>query len=130
MMGKDRSESQKRKVKITGGFFAMPSNLLASPAFRNLSPWAVKLYFHMAGQYHGRNNGRLTAVYSELLRDLAFLSPTRIVNAKRELIEKGFIKQTAIGNKRTKEPDRFAILKPSLGIDWTANMDDTAMEPP
>ncbi|MBR7069335.1 MAG: hypothetical protein IKI30_02665 [Oxalobacter sp.] len=128
-MGVDRSRRQKQKRKEQG-FYASPRNLLKSPDFRELSAWAVKLYFHFASQYNGYNNGKLTAVYSELLRDLAFLSPTRIVNAKRELTEKGFIRQTAIGNKRTKEPDRFAILKPSLGIDWTANADNIAMKPP
>ena len=129
-MGVDRDRRRKRKLKINGGFFAMPTKLLKSPGFRKLSPWAVKLYCHIASQFDGFNNGKLTAVYSELRRDWGFGSDSTISKVKKELLDAGFIRKTALGNRRSRVPDRFAILKPSFHIDWTADMDETAIEPP
>ncbi len=126
-MGIDRNRRQKQKRKEQA-FFSIPTSLLNAPHFRNLSPRAVKLFFHMAGQYNGYNNGRLTAVYSELLNDWGFKTPKHIRPAKDELVAAGLIKQTAIANRRTQEPDRYAItFKPD---DWTADMEETAIEPP
>lgn len=126
-MGIDRSRKQKQKRKERA-FFSIPTSLLNAPHFRNLSPRAVKLFLHMAGQYNGHNNGKLTAVYLELLKGGGFKAPKHIKPAKDELVAAGLIKQTAISNRRTQEPDRYAItFKP---VDWTADMEETAIEPP
>lgn len=125
-MGIDKARKQKQRQKFDQ-FFGLPITLLKAPHFQRLSGNAVKLLCHLGGQYNGYNNGKLTIVYSELKANWSWSSHT-VKRAKCELISAGLIKQTAIGNRRSKEPDRYMLgFRPK---DWSADVDMKAIPPP
>lgn len=125
-MGKDCQRKQKQKATFSGPFAGIPIKTVEK--LLQLNPWAIKLYLHLLRQYDGYNNGKMTCVYSELLNKKIFNSETTIKKAKDNLLQAKLIKQTAISNRRSKKPDRFAVT--DRLIDWTSDMDKTEIKPP
>jgi hypothetical protein len=80
----------------SGGFFALPHAVMASPAFRNLSAHGVKLLCDLGGQYRGSNNGDLGAAW-RVMNPLGWRSRDTLTRALRELIDAGLIEQTRQG---------------------------------
>ena len=76
----------------SGGFFALPHAVMASPAFRNLSAHGVKLLCDLGGQYRGANNGDLGAAW-RVMNPLGWRSRDTLSRALRELIDAGLIEQ-------------------------------------
>lgn len=80
----------------SGGFFALPHAVMASPAYRSLSAHAVKLLCDMGGQYRGSNNGDLGAAW-RVMQPLGWRSRDTLGRALRELTDAGLIEQTRQG---------------------------------
>lgn len=99
--------SSKKKWKAAaasrdaGGFVAMPWVVLDSPAYQSLSHPARGLLMEFARQYVRDNNGRLLASVA-YLKTRGWKSCSVIDRAKKELIEAGFIYETAKGQRPSK----------------------------
>ncbi len=93
--------------RIKGGFLMIPHEVLRSPAYRSLSPSAVKLLVDIAGQYNGKNNGDLTACMA-LMKPRGWRSTSTLNRAKRELLSGGLIEQTRQGGMNL-GPNLYAI---------------------
>jgi len=89
---------RKKKTKIVGGFLALPHAVLNCPAFRSLSPKAVKLLVDMGCQYNGKNNGDLCVAW-KIMRPRGWKSEQTLQAAKNELLEAGFIAETRKGQR-------------------------------
>lgn len=84
-----------------GGFVALPWSVLDCPAYARLSHPARSLLWEFARQYVRDNNGRLLAsgVY---LAKRGWRSQDVVTRAKRELLDAGFIHETAMGHRPNK----------------------------
>lgn len=80
----------------SGGFFALPHAVMASPAFRGLSAPAVKMLCDLGGQYRGANNGDLSAAW-RIMQPKGWRSRDTLSRAIRELRDAGLIEQTRQG---------------------------------
>ncbi len=80
----------------SGSFFAIPHAVMASPAFKNLSGYAVKMLCSLGGQYRGSNNGDLGAAW-RVMQPQGWRSRDTLLRALRELIDAGMIEQTRQG---------------------------------
>ena len=99
--------SSKKKWKAAaasrdaGGFVAMPWAVLDSAAYQALGHPAKALLMEFARQYVRDNNGRLLASMA-YLKERGWRSNDVISRAKKELIEAGFIHETAKGQRPSK----------------------------
>ena len=84
-----------------GGFIALPWSVLDCPAYGRLSHPARGLLLEIARQFVRDNNGRLLASRAYLSKR-GWKSADTITNAKRELLESGFIFQTVMGHRPNK----------------------------
>lgn len=84
-----------------GGFIALPWAVLDCPAYGRLSHPARGLLLEIARQFVRDNNGRLLASRAYLSKR-GWKSADTITNAKRELLESGFIFQTVMGHRPNK----------------------------
>jgi hypothetical protein len=84
-----------------GGFVAMPWAVLDSVAYQALGHPAKALLMEFARQYVRDNNGRLLASMA-YLKGRGWRSNDVISRAKKELIEAGFIHETAKGQRPNK----------------------------
>lgn len=91
---------------MNGAFAALPHAVLESPGFISLSPYAVKLLVDLMLQYRGKNNGDLTMAWS-VMAARGWRSKASLYNARKELLEAGFILLTRQGGKRV--PSLYAI---------------------
>ena len=105
------------RKKSGAGFLMLHHDLMRSERFLSLSGNALKVYLWIAEQYDGKNNGNLTAVYSDIKKQMGLVSDTTL-RALAELEGKSFIYRTALGNKETNEPSRYAVTTPSWKIDF------------
>lgn len=101
-MGIDRSNRKKGDSgRDGGGFVALPWSVLDCPAYVRLSHPARGLLLEFARQYVRNNNGRLLGSYA-YLEPRGWTSKDVITRAKRELLEAGFIFETAKGQRPNK----------------------------
>lgn len=101
-MGIDRSQRKKGDAgRDGGGFVALPWSVLDCPAYARLSHPARGLLMELARQFVRDNNGRLLASYA-YLEPRGWASKDVITRAKRELLEAGFIFETARGQRPNK----------------------------
>lgn len=101
-MGIDRSKRKKSDSgRDGGGFVALPWSVLDCPAYARLSHPARGLLLEFARQYVRDNNGRLLGSYA-YLGPRGWASKDVITRAKRELLEAGFIFETAKGQRPNK----------------------------
>ena len=84
-----------------GGFIALPWSVLDCPAYARLSHPAKALLFEVARQFVRDNNGRML-LSRAYLATRGWKSADTITNAKRELLEGGFIFQTVMGHRPNK----------------------------
>lgn len=84
-----------------GGFIALPWTVLDCPAYARLSHPAKALLVEVARQFVRDNNGRmlLSRVY---MARRGWKSADTLTNAKRELLDGGFIFQTVMGHRPNK----------------------------
>ncbi len=84
-----------------GGFIALPWSVLDCPAYARLSHPAKALLFEVARQFVRDNNGRLLLSRAYMAKR-GWKSADTLTNAKRELLEGGFIFQTVMGHRPNK----------------------------
>jgi hypothetical protein len=96
-MANGRNPGRKRDTRRDpGGFVAIPWSVLDSPAYFELWHPAKALLMELARQCKPGNNGRLL-LSSRYLRSRGWKSPRVIGQAKRELLQGGFIHETVKG---------------------------------
>ena len=95
-MAYQRKRIKNRRDK--GTFSALPHEVLDSPAYRSLSSKAVKCLIDIFRSYYGSNNGDLSCTYS-LMQHRGWKSKNHLDNARKELLEKGFIVLTRQGGR-------------------------------
>jgi DNA-binding MarR family transcriptional regulator len=83
---------------LRGPFLAIPKRVLNSEEFGRLNAYEVKLLIEIARQFNGRNNGDLSAAFSQL-RLRGFRSPSTLQRAKQGLVDKGWLYVTRHGGK-------------------------------
>jgi len=94
----------RRKVdsgRDAGGFVALPWSVLDSAAYQGLSHPARSLLMELARQYVRGNNGSLLTS-NAYLGTRGWKSHDTITRAKRELIDAGFVHETAKGQRPNK----------------------------
>jgi hypothetical protein len=84
-----------------GGFIALPWSVLDSPAYALLSHPAKSLLLEVARQYHKDDNGRMLLSRAYMMKR-GWKSADTLTNAKRQLLELGFIYQTVMGHRPNK----------------------------
>jgi hypothetical protein len=101
-MGNDRSKRRKGDTgRDGGGFVALPWSVLDCPSYARLSHPARSLLMEFARQFVRNNNGRLLASFAHL-GPRGWKSKDVITRAKRELMDAGFIFETAKGQRPNK----------------------------
>ena len=84
-----------------GGFIALPWAVIDCPAYACLSHPAKALLLEVARQFHKDDNGRML-LSRAYLATRGWKSADTITNAKRELLDGGFIFQTVMGHRPNK----------------------------
>ena len=85
----------------SGAFIAMPWSVLDCPAYARLSHPAKALLFEVARQFVKDNNGRLL-ISRAYMAKRGWKSSDTITNAKRQLLDGGFIYETVMGHRPNK----------------------------
>ena len=93
MAGK-RKHGHRQHVK--GQFLALPKVVIESPDFSLLSGAAVKLLIQVAAKFNGKNNGDLSATYTDL-SSRGWRSKSTLARKLRELEDRGFLLKTRHG---------------------------------
>lgn len=107
-----------------GGFIALPWTVLDCPAYARLSHPAKALLLEVARQFVRDNNGRMLLSRAYLI-NRGWKSSDTISNAKRELLDGGFIYQTVMGHRPNKA-SWYAVTW--LGLDKLPGYDTGASE--
>lgn len=80
----------------TDSFLMLPHALIECANWRAMSPYAVKLFIDLYGQYRGTNNGDFTAAW-KIMRPKGWRSKATLQKALRELQWFGMIDLTRQG---------------------------------
>lgn len=101
-MANGRDNYRKRDGgRDSGGFIALPWSVMDSPAYAELGYTARALLMEIARQFVRDNNGRLLASRT-YMATRGWKSAGVIQEAKKELIEAGFIYETVKGHRPNK----------------------------
>lgn len=93
-MNRDRRKHKGRSD--SGGYFAIPHDVMRGPNFRALSAHGVKLLLNLGGQFRGANNGDLSAAWN-VMHPLGWKSRDTLTRALAELLHFGMIEKTRQG---------------------------------
>jgi hypothetical protein len=93
-MGRNRHKGN----RIGGPFLALPRDLIDSPAFLRLTPYAKALLIDLGAQYRGDNNGDLCCPW-KLMKLRGWRSEATLHKAKHELLSGGFIFEARKGRR-------------------------------
>lgn len=96
-----RAEKRRLKKKgraTTGRFLMLKHHVLESKEFAALSPRALKLLIDIASKFNGRNNGDLSATFSELSKR-GWKSSGTVDKAKKELLDRKWLILTRQGGR-------------------------------
>lgn len=111
-MGLSLQKTKNRKT--SGHFIAIPTHLLTSQEYAELSGSGVKLLIDIFAQYRGFNNGDFCATWSVMCKR-GWRSRDTLGRAVKELLESGFIVKTRQGERGQSSGHR----KPTLyGVTW------------
>ena len=101
-MANGRNRGQKGDSgRDSGGFVALPWSVLDCPAYARLSHPAKSLLLEVARQFHRDDNGRML-LSRAYMATRGWKSADTLTNAKRELLQGGFIFQTVMGHRPNK----------------------------
>jgi hypothetical protein len=92
------SKRAKFKGRTGQSFLALPSDLLAHPAFVTLSNKSKALLLDLGQQYNGHNNGDLTITWC-LMSKRNWRSKQTLRAALEELMARGFVQRTRRGGR-------------------------------
>ena len=96
MSSRNKKRLRQKGRQTTGEFLRLPKDLLLHKNFKTLSPRATKYVVDLASNYNGRNNGDLSATFSQM-KDRGWNSSDQLFKAKRELVDRGIIKVSRQG---------------------------------
>ena len=102
----------------------LPHNVTNSEQFASLSAYAVKLLVDMLNQYHGKQNGDLSAAWT-LMEKHGWSGNSTLRKALLELERKGFIVKTRQGGRH--KASLYAVTW--LGIDECNGKHDHVVSP-
>src|SRR5512146_1218502 len=91
-----RTRSRYKGRRESESFIALPHSLIQSPNWGAMSPYAVKLFIDLYGQYRGSNNGDFTAAWS-VMKPKGWRSKATLQKALQELEWFGMIDLTRRG---------------------------------
>lgn len=115
-------KKQARPETISGGYGAIPRNVMDSLSFKGASDKAKALLFALMRQHNGSNNGHLHLA-KKWLYNQGWTCDENNRKARKELIERGLIVQTKWGGLNM-GPDLFALTWYSItnyvGLEITA----------
>jgi hypothetical protein len=114
-MANYRKGKKGRSSRVGGGFMAIPWIVYDSPAYLALGRAAKNLLIDIARQFTGHNNGRLLCSMARL-KSRGWNSNKGLTDAKRELINSGFIYETVKGHRPNKA-SWYAITWQNLDVD-------------
>ena len=100
--------ASKRHTKKSRRYISIPHHVLESNEYIGLDGNAVRLLIDILWQYHGKNNGELTASH-DLLGLKRRWPKTSLYRARRKLINKGFVIITKHGAKVRGDMTMLAI---------------------
>lgn len=89
-----------------GGFVPLPTIVIRSSQFIELSAHAVKLLVDLLSQYRGDNNGDLCATWS-MMEARGWKSRDTLAKSLAELVDRGFVTQTRQGGRHA--PSLYAV---------------------
>ena len=119
-----RSRLKTKGRKSSGTFFQLPHAVLRSHNYISLSHIARSLLIEFSLQFNGKNNGDLTAVWSDLSRR-GWVSKSTVSKHIDELLHYGFIvlvQRGGINVGGKQRPNLYALTW--LSIDNTSYCDD------
>jgi hypothetical protein len=102
--------SKRKKLKARsehGAFSALPKAVIAKMQ-EKLTPVGYKLLIDLYEQYNGNNNGDLTPAWS-VMKKKGWNSKDTLNNARKELINQGFIELTRQGTLRPHSCSLYAV---------------------
>lgn len=91
-----RRHNNTGRSRVEGQYVPLPYSLLRHPAWRSLSPAAIKVWLELRSRFNGNNNGKLTLSVDQGAKLLG-MSKTTVTRALKELETKGFIVKTRPG---------------------------------
>lgn len=94
----------------------LPRDMKENAAFWAMSPSAHRVYEYFLMSWNGKNNGKLTAPFSTLYKLGVVKSDRSLTKALRELLELGLIELTALGSKKIRLANRYAIAR--VRVNW------------
>ncbi|MES2662141.1 MAG: hypothetical protein V4629_02455 [Pseudomonadota bacterium] len=92
------NRSKARGKKDKGQFIGIPHAVYKSQNYLQLRGWDVKLLVDITAQYHGFNNGDLSASWT-LMREKKWRSQGTLNASLKKLLAFGFIEQTRQGGR-------------------------------
>ncbi|QZA78649.1 hypothetical protein K4H28_04365 [Deefgea tanakiae] len=93
-----------------GLFMPLPMVVITSEEFAALSPYAVKLIFDLASQWHPNRNGYLSAAWT-LMQPRGWRSKATLAKALKELEDKGWLIRTRHGGRNQCSLFAFSFYK-------------------
>ena len=91
-----------------GPFLALPKAVVIQMQKKNLSTKGYKLLIDLFEQFNGKNNGDLTAAWS-IMKEKGWKSSETLSNARKELVNLGFIQLTRQGTLRPRSCSLYAV---------------------
>jgi hypothetical protein len=96
-----KKQSYSKTSRDAGGFIALPWQVIDSPAYQSLTPYAKALLIDIARQYTGSNNGALRCGRA-YMQPRGWNSMDMLTKAKRELLDSDLIFETVKGCRPNK----------------------------
>ncbi len=104
---------KKRKKKSGEKYIGIHGQMYKSPAFKTLSPNAVRIFAEMKWRYNGSNNGEISLSIREGAK-LCKIGTNKSLSAIMELLHTGLIKIKKLGVFTTNEATEFIITSEKL----------------
>ena len=82
---------KKKSPKITGGFVSLQYQLLDSEAWKSLSPTARSVFIGFKRDLKNGHQSEVSLTLGQAQKRGICQSPSTFLNAKKELVEKGFL---------------------------------------
>ena len=96
-----------------GQYFKMSYRMAQSDAIRSLSGSALKVFIELRCRFNGRNNGKMTLSMDEASR-LLHMSKSTVLDALDQLIDRGLVKRTKLGEWMGRRASEYAVTDKSL----------------
>ena len=96
-----------------GQYFKMSYRMAQSPAIRSLNGSALKVFIELRCRFNGSNNGKMTLSMDEASR-LLHMSKSTVRDALDQLIDRGLVKRTKLGQWYGRLASEYAVTDRSI----------------